>query len=37
VREEILNLGGNESICKKKTMLKKIAPNFQNPTELERV
>jgi hypothetical protein len=40
VREVILNLGGNEIICKKKQkkqMLKKTAQNFQNPTELERV
>ena len=37
VREVILNLEGNEIICKKKAMLKKIAQNLQNPTELERV
>jgi hypothetical protein len=38
VREVILNLGGNEIICKeKKQMLKKTAKNFQNTTELERV
>ena len=36
--EVILNLGGNEIICKEKNqMLIKTAKNFQNQTELERV
>ena len=38
-REVILNLEGNEIICRKKQpqMLIKTVKNLQNPTELERV